>query len=56
MLEELKEAYFKKMKELALFTRNSKGYFKAAKMLGSKEASKVWDIRGNVSPGKQMKK
>ena len=45
MAEELKRKYFERMKAAAFAAKNSKGYYKTIRMLGGKEAPKVFDIR-----------
>ena len=45
MIKKGKEDYFEKMKKKALEARNSKAYFYAIQMLGSKEAPKMWELR-----------
>ena len=50
MIEEAKRNYFQRFKEKEKTTRNSKFYYLAVKMLSSKEAPKIWDIRA-MFPG-----
>ena len=51
VLERNKKNFFEKMKQKSISQRSSKCYYSAIKMLGSKEAPKLWEIRV-MFPGK----